>query len=86
MPKTKDLTPEIEQNIKEAKLLATKQEFTGSILVELETNRLIHEQNYQELASLIVNNNKKLTKIDKKVDKLAKKESFWQKIKSIFIK
>jgi len=82
---------QIENNLAELKQLHLKQDVVGILLVELETNRLIQEQNYQELSTLIVNNNKYLVKITKILEKLSKeeaipvvKQTIWTKIKAIF--
>ena len=82
---------QIENNLAELKQLHLKKDVVGILLVELETNRLIQEQNYQELSTLIVNNNKYLVKITKILEKLSKeevipvvKQTIWTKIKAIF--
>jgi len=82
---------QIENNLEELKQLHLKEDVVGILLVELETNRLIHEQNYHELSSLIVNNHKYLVKITKILEKLSKEEAIpvvkqtkWEKIKAIF--
>lgn len=85
------LNKQIENNLAEIKQLHLKGEVVGILLVELETNRLIHEQNYQELSSLIVNNTKYLVKMTKMLEKLSKKEAIpvvkqtqWEKFKKKF--
>ena len=85
------LQQQIENNLAEIKQLHLKEDVVGILLVELETNRLIHEQNYQELSTLIVNNTKYLVKMTKMLEKLSKKEvilvvkqTIWTKIKAIF--
>jgi len=85
------LQQQIENNLAEIKQLHLKEDVVGILLVELETNRLIHEQNYQELSTLIVNNTKYLVKMTKMLEKLSKKEVIlvvkqtkWEKFKAIF--
>ena len=85
------LQQQIENNLVEMKQLHLKEDVVGILLVESETNRLIHEQNYQELSTLIVNNTKYLVKMTKMLEKLSKKEVIlvvkqtkWEKFKAIF--
>ena len=90
---------QIEENIKSIQDLIKSDDenkFLKIILLELESNRLIHEQNYQELVvyfdstfkklDKILKNDSNLTKIDQKLAILTEKKSFLDRIKGIFKK
>lgn len=96
MPAIKLLDLQIEENLQQMQILSHKGEFVNCILIELETNRLIHERNYTEITKrldkILKNDvnlakiNKKLEVLEEKIDKLAEKKGFWSKFKSILKK
>jgi hypothetical protein len=69
----KDLNTKIDDNIVYLEQLSKENDIVTSILVELETNRLIHERNYLEITELLVNIQKKIDKLDKKLQKITEK-------------
>jgi hypothetical protein len=76
MAKKINLTKEIESNITQALAYAESGDYTQCILIELETARLIAEDNFQLTSKLIISQNKLITDLKAEIQELKKPNWF----------